>query len=224
MKGLIAALGVVVLIVAGFIAWYVFGSSVPGKPKLSVTSNTAGGPRTADGAWHIVHARNVFVGYRIQELFGDALLKRDAVGQAHTVNGTLSVAGDRVSAAVVTADLTRLGSDRAARDAYVRDTTLEIARFPSARFTLTRPITLPAHLTKGVSLNGLRATGSMLIHGVTRPITFTLDARWNGATIDVVGSAPVVLRNYGITAPHTVIAKVDDHGSVELDLTFAPGR
>ena len=27
----------------------------------------------------------------------------------------------------------------------------------------------------------------MLIHGVTRPITFTLDARWNGPTIDVVG-------------------------------------
>jgi hypothetical protein len=25
-----------------------------------------------------------------------------------------------------------------------------------------------------------------------------------------------------VTPPHTVIASVDDHGSVELDLTFAP--
>jgi len=222
-KWLIAALVVVVLVVAGFIAWYVFGSSVPGKPKLSVTANTAGGPRTPNGSWHIVPAKKVFVGYRIKELFGDAILKRDAVGQAHAVTGTLTVASDRVSTAVVTADLTRLGSDRAARDAYVREHTLETATFPTARFTLSQPISLPATLKKGVSLKGLRATGRMLIHGVTRPITFTLDARWNGPTIDVVGSAPIVLRDYGITPPHNVIANVDDHGSVELDLTFAPG-
>ncbi len=222
-KWLIAALVVVVLVVAGFVGWYVFGSSAPGKPKLSVTSNTAGGPSTPNGSWHIVPNKNVFVGYRIKELFGDAILKRDAVGQAHAVKGTLTVAGDRVNTAVVTADLTRLGSDRAARDAYVREHTLETSKFPTARFTLTTPISLPAAPKKGVSLKGLRATGRMLIHGVTRPITFTLDARWNGPTIDVVGSAPIVLADYGVTAPHTVIANVDDHGSVELDLTFAPG-
>ena len=85
----------------------------------------------------------MFVGYRIKELFGDAVLKRDAVGQAHAVNGTLTIAGDRVTTAVVTADITKLGSDRAARDAYVRDTTLETDKFPTARFTLTKPIALP---------------------------------------------------------------------------------
>jgi polyisoprenoid-binding protein YceI len=173
--------------------------------------------------WHIVPTKNGFVGYRIKELFGDAILKRDAVGQTHAVSGTLAVARDRVATAVVTADLTRLGSDRAARDAYVREHTLQTSTFPRARFTLTEPISLPTTLQKGVSLKGLHAAGRMLIHGVTHPITFTLDARWNGPTIEVVGSAPVVLADYGITAPHTVIANVDDHGSMELDLTFAPG-
>ena len=221
-KLLIATVVVAVLVVAGFIGWYVFGSRVPGKPKLSATSNTNGGPRTPNGSWHVVPGKNVFVGYRIKELFGDALLKRDAVGQGHAVTGRLTVANDRVTTAVVTADVTKLGSDRAARDSYVRDTTLETSKFPTARFTLTKPITLPARLTKGMSLKGLRATGRLLVHGITRPITFVLDARWNGPTIDVVGSAPIALRDFRIMPPHTVIASVDDHGAVELDLTFAP--
>jgi polyisoprenoid-binding protein YceI len=219
---LIVAVVVAVLAVGAFIGWYIFGSSAPGKPKLSATANTTGGPRTPDGSWRVVKGENVFVGYRIKELFGDAVLKRDAVGHSAAVGGTLTVAGHRVTAAVVTADLTQLGSDRSARDAYVRDNTLETAKFPNARFTLTKPIALTGTVTKGKSLKGLRATGRMLIHGVTRPITFLLDARWNGATIDVVGSAPIVLRDFAVTPPHTVIASVDDHGSVELDLTFAP--
>ena len=222
-KWLTAAVVVVVLVLAGFIAWFIFGSRVPGKPKLSVTANTRGGPRTPDGSWHIVRGKNVFVGYRIKELFGDAILKRDTVGQAPAVSGTLAIARDRVTTAVVTADLTHLGSDRAARDAYVRDHTLETGTFPRARFTLTTPIALPAQPTKGKAFPGLRATGRLLLHGVTHPITFTLDARWNGPTIDVVGSAPIVLGDYRIKPPHNVIADVDDHGFVELDLTFAPG-
>ena len=223
LKWLIAVIVLVVLAIGAFIGWYIFGSRVPGKPKLSVTANTRGGPRTTDGSWHVVRGKNVFVGYRIKELFGDALLRRDAVGQAHTVSGKLAIANDRVTTTVVTADLTQLGSDRAARDSYVRDTTLGTSRFPTARFTLTTPIALPAHPARSKELRGLRATGRLSLHGVTHPITFTLDARWNGPTIDVVGSAPIVLRDFRIKPPHTVIADVDDHGFVELDLTFAPG-
>ena len=165
----------------------------------------------------------MYVGYRIKELFGDALLKRDAVGRAGAVNGRLTIAGDRVTAAAVGVAMDDLGSDRDARDAYVRDTTLETSKFPTARFTLTKPIALPPEVTKGKVLRGLRATGRMLLHGVTRPITFVLEGRWNGRTIDVVGSAPIVLRDYGIEPPDTVVASVDDNGTVELDLTFAPG-
>jgi len=223
LKWLSAALVVVVLVVAGFVGWYIFGSRVPGKPKLHVTSNTRGGPSTPVGSWHLVRGKNVYVGYRIKELFGDALLKRDAVGRAGSVNGRLTIATNRVTAALVSADVTQLVSDRTARDAYVRDNALETGKFPTARFTLTKPILLPARATKGKVLHGLRATGRLLLHGVMRPVTFTLDGRWNGPTIDVVGTAPIMLRDYRIDPPHTVIASVDDHGSVELDLTFAPG-
>jgi polyisoprenoid-binding protein YceI len=218
---MIAAPIAVVLIAAAFVGWYIFAESVPGKPELGAPSTARGGPATPDGTWHVVRGKNAYVGYRIKELFGDALLKRDAVGQTHIVQGTLAIARDGVTAAVVSADLTRLGSDRAARDAYVRDTSLETDRYPTARFTLTTPIALPP-VAKGTQVH-VRASGTLLLHGVTRPVTIKLDARWNGPTIDVVGTAPILLADYGIEPPDTVIASVEDHGSVELDLTFAPG-
>jgi polyisoprenoid-binding protein YceI len=222
LKWLISAIVAAVLLVAALVGWYVFGARVPAKPKLDAASNTRGGPPTPFGSWHVVPGKNVYAGYRIKELFGDALLKRDAVGQTNAVHGTLTIAPGRVRAAVITADLTRLGSDRPARDAYVRDTSLETNKYPTARFTLTAPIALPARAAKGTKLH-LRASGRLLLHGVTRPVTFQVDARWNGPTIDVVGTAPIVLADYRIRAPDTVIARVEDHGSIEFDLTFATG-
>ncbi len=124
---------------------------------------------------------------------------------------------------VVQADVRDLTSSREARDAYVRDNALQSNRYPTARFTLTKPIALPATLRKGVALHGVKASGTLLLHGVTRPITFTLDADWNGPIIEVVGTAPIKLPDFAIKPPHNVIATADDHGSIELDLRFAPG-
>lgn len=222
-KLLFGALVLVVVVAAGLVAWYVFADRAPAKPTLSVNAPvSAAGPATPDGTWHVVQHATRYVGYRIKELFGDAVLKHDVVARTSAVTGTLSIANSRVVAVVVRADVSQLASDREARDSYIRDNGLQSDKFPTARFTLTAPIALPAPVAKGQTVHVL-ATGMLLLHGVTRPVTFTLDARWNGPTIDVVGTAPIVLRTFGIVAPDTVIAKVDSHGSMELDLSFAPG-
>jgi len=218
------ALVVVVLAVGGFLAWWILSDRAPGKPKLSAADPTAtGGPATPVGPWHVVRTKDVFVGYRIKELFGDAVLKHTVVGRTPTVSGGLTIAGNRVTNAQVTADLADLESDRAARDTYIHDHALETDKFPTSRFTLTTPISLPAGISRGKALH-TTATGRLLLHGVTRPVTVDLDARWDGPTIQVVGSAPITLANFHITAPNTVIADVDDHGSFEVDLVLAPGR
>ncbi len=223
LKLLFGALALAVLVAAGFIAWYIFGDRAPAKPKLSVTAPTSAlGPATPDGTWKVKPGPTIFVGYRIKELFGDAVLKRDAVGRTAVVSGTLTIANGRLTAAVVTGDLSKLDSGRAARDSYTRDNALESSKFPSARFTLTAPIVLPAHVAKGQPIH-TQAKGSLALHGVTHPVTVALDTRWNGPTIDAVGSAPIVLGDYNIDAPDTPIAKVEDHGSLELDLEFVRG-
>jgi polyisoprenoid-binding protein YceI len=220
----VVALVVVVLAVGGFLAWWILSDRAPGKPKLNAAGPTAtGGPATPVGPWHVVRSKDAFVGYRIKELFGDAVLKHEVVGRTPTVSGGLTIAGNRVTQAQVTADLGDLESDRAARDTYIQDHALDTDKFPTGRFTLTAPISLPANVARGKAVH-TTATGRLLLHGVTRPVTVALDAQWNGPTIQVVGSAPITLADFHIDAPNTVIADVDDHGSFELDLVLAPGR
>jgi polyisoprenoid-binding protein YceI len=222
-KLLVGAVVVVVLVAGGMFAWYLISDRAPAKPKLSATGpSSAGGPATPNGPWHVIRRDDTYVGYRIKELFGDTIIKHEVVGRTTTVSGRLTVANGRVTAVTVSADLRDLESDRAARDTYIHDNALESARYPTGRFTLTAPIALPGRTERGKAVH-TRATGRLLLHGVTRPVTVDLDARWNGPTIEVVGSAPIELVDYDIDPPDTVIAKVDDHGSIELKLVFAPG-
>jgi len=215
--------GVAVVVVAAIAlgAWFVFGSSSPAKPKLSNDPVSAGGPASADGKWQIAPGEGVYLGYRMTEVFAGDVVHKTAVGRTPTVTGSMTISGTKVTAATVSGDLRDLKSDRSPRDNYIHTHAIESDTFPMTTFTLTSPISLPAALTKGTSVH-VSATGTLLLHGVTRTITVPLDARWAGATIQVVGTAPVVLADYKITPPNTGVVKVDDHGSLELSLTFQP--
>jgi polyisoprenoid-binding protein YceI len=222
-KFVLVAVVIVVLVAGGLFAWYIISDDAPPKPELSATGPSgAAGPKTPNGPWNVVRRDDAYVGYRIKELFGDTIIKHEVVGRTPTVSGRLTVTDGRVTTVTVSADLRDIESDRAARDTYIHDNALESEQFPTGRFTLTSPITLPGRPERGKAVS-TRATGRLLLHGVTRPITFELDARWNGPTIQVVGSAPIELADYDIDAPDTVIAKVDDHGSIEVNLVFVPG-
>ncbi|MCU1430606.1 MAG: hypothetical protein JWL83_4606 [Actinomycetia bacterium] len=215
---------VVVLGIGGAVAYYVFGDSAPAKPKLSSSSCAATGgaspSSSPDGTWHIAKSKNTYVGYRIKELFGGATLKRDAVGRTPDATGTLTIASNQVQKTTVTANVTTLVSNRSPRDQYIHTHALDSDRFPQASFTLSKPIALPASAVAGNAAS-LQASGSLTLHGTTKPITLTLDTCWRGATIEVAGTAPIVLADYGIDSPHTPIVSVDNHGSLEVHLLFS---
>lgn len=221
LRWLLLAAFLVVVLAAGAVIWYVFGGSSPGKPHLSSTATTdvAPGSATPVGSWTLARAKNVYVGYRIQELFAGDTIHKDAVGRTPTVDGTMTITAGQVASVVVNADLRNLTSDRAARDNYIHTHAIESDTFPTARFELAAPIAIPAEVRPGQKLH-LNATGRLTLHGVTRTVTATLDARWNGSTVDVVGTAPIVLADYGIQAPNTTVTAVGDHGTFELQLRF----
>jgi polyisoprenoid-binding protein YceI len=85
---------------------------------------------------------------------------------------------------------------------------------------LTSPITLGAVPAVGETVKA-EATGDFTLHGVTKSVTISLDGRWDGKQVQVVGNLPIVFSDYGITAPtSTFVASVDDHGEMELQLFF----
>jgi polyisoprenoid-binding protein YceI len=215
--------GIAVVVVAAVVAgaFYVFGGSSPAKPKLASDPVSSGGPATPDGTWKVVPGSGVYVGYRATEVFAGDIVHKTAVGRTPAVTGTMTIAGDKVTAATVSGDLRQLTSDRSPRDNYIHTHGIESDKYPTTTFTLTTPITLPEPLTKGAPVH-VSATGTLLLHGVTRTITVPLDARWAGPTIQVVGTAPIVFADYKIVPPDTGVTKVDNHGSLELSLTFQP--
>jgi len=206
--------------------WFVLRDTAAPVASVDAVSNGGSAPAvdrpTPDGNWTVKTGDSVFVGYRISELFAAATVKRTATGRTPRVQGTMSVAGRTVSSARVTADLTELTSDQARRDSAIHERGLETDRFPTSTFTLAAPITLPATPIKGRTYR-VSATGDLLLHGVSRSLSIELSAKWNGATISVAGSTPVVLSDYGIAAIRVPgLVETDDRGSLELQILFVP--
>jgi polyisoprenoid-binding protein YceI len=220
-RWLLGGLAVVLAAVVGFGAWYVFGDSAPAKPKLSTDAPAdPSNATTPDGAWKVARGDQVYVGYRMTEQFAGDIVHKEAVGRTPAVDGTATIAGNKVTAADVTADMRELKSNRGARDNYIHTHGIESDAFPTAEFKLTSPITLPADVKKGAELLKVPAACELTLHGVTKKVTVPLDARWDGDTIEVVGTAPIVLADYKIEPPKTAVVKTDDHGSLELSLNF----
>jgi polyisoprenoid-binding protein YceI len=216
-------LGLVVVTGLAFAGWYFFLKSDP-EPRaaIKVTPTVAAAPSSLDGTWTVKPGdRRNFVGYRVTEKLVADVVESTATGRTDNVTATTTINGTTVSDVTVTADLRDLTSDNNFRDGRIHGSGLESDKFPEAKFVLTSPIILTAIPAVGETITA-QATGNFTLHGVTKPVTMTLQGRWDGKNVQVVGNFPIVFGDYGITAPSSpLVASVDDHGEMELQLFFA---
>lgn len=234
MAKIVVAAAAVVIVLGGALWYFVLRDTAPETASLAaidVPTTVAGPggtadaatPTSADGTWVVVQGEDVFVGYRIEELFGGQTIKKTAAGRTPAVTGTVEIDGSTISSATITADVTKLKSDEARRDGAIGSRGLQTETFPEATFTLTEPITLSGEPKQGEETT-VSATGDLTLHGVTKPVTLDLTAKWTGSAITVAGSAPIVLADFGmdvIEIPGFVTT--DDHGTLELQLVLQPG-
>jgi polyisoprenoid-binding protein YceI len=235
---LLAVSGVAAVIVAvvAFAGWYHFygdsppppvsideaGAAVESSPTATAGSAAGGDASQAagiDGEWTIDGAADSFVGYRIgQELVGVGA--DEVVGRTSAVEGSAVIDGSSLTAASVTADLTRLDSGESLRDQVLGSQALQTGSFPTASFELAEPLDLPSTLADG-QVASVAARGNLSLHGDAQPIEIPLEAQLNNGVLVVVGSLDVRLADYGIEPPSApVVASVDDHGVIELQLFF----
>lgn len=167
-----------------------------------------------DGTW-APHASSSRVGYRVNEvLFGQS---KAAVGRTSAVTGSMVIAGTTVSKVSLVADMTKVSSDEGRRDAQFQGRIMDTARFPTATFELTSPITLPS---TDASTASVKATGDLTLHGTTRSVAFDLSARRTGGTISVSGTIPIVFADYAIPNPTFGPVTTEDHGELEFLVSF----
>lgn len=180
------------------------------------TASTSVAAATVDGTWKVTSGSQA--GYRVPEVLNG--LSTEAVGRTTDVTGSLTIAGTEVRAATFTVDLTTVASDESRRDGQFRDRIMDVADHPDATFALTAPIALGAVPEVGGRVS-VEATGNLTLRGVTKPVTFTLEAERTATGFKTAGSIPLVFSDFGIPNPSAGPAQVGDEGELEFLLVFA---
>jgi polyisoprenoid-binding protein YceI len=237
---LIAVVVVAALIAGGFGIWYLFlrpagpaavaDATLPPVPGATTGATAIPlGSGGVDGTWNVDTSIGTFtgvddtsgnfVGYRVQEQLA-GIGANTAVGRTPMVTGSLTIAGTKVTAVDITADLTALQSDDNNRDNQLRNNGIQFSQFPTATFKLTSPIDLGAIPADGKEIS-VTASGQLTLHGVTKDVQIALKAKLSGSTIVASGSLPIAFADYSIAKPNSFkVLSIDDNGTMELQLFF----
>ena len=189
--------------------------NIPATTATTAAAGTSAAPASFDGTWTATSGSQA--GYRVKEiLFGQST---EAVGRTGNVDGALTISGAKVTTADISVDLASVTSDRSQRDNQFRGRIMNVTRYPTATFKLTRPIDLGTLPADGVAVTA-PATGELTLHGTTKTVTTTVTAKRTGGTIEVNGTIPVAFADYGIPNPSFGPASTDDHGEIEFLVAF----
>lgn len=182
---------------------------------VETTVPTAGVLTDANGEWKV--SSESVVGYRVKEvLFGQAT---EGVGRTRDISGSLSIADNSVTAATFTVQMGTLVSDAEKRDAQFNSRIMDVEKYPTAVFTLTKPIVLPPNAVGG-GVVSTTATGTLLLRGTTQPVTFNLEAQVKGDKFSVAGAINIVFDEWGIPNPGFGGITTDPDGLLEFLLVF----
>ncbi len=205
------------------------GAEIPATTAASAattaaTATTAAGSATAEGAsaldgtWSVDPTSEIYVGYRVEEVLSG--VNTTATGRTTEVTGGATITGTTLEAAEFTVDVASITSDQSRRDNQFRGNIMETDTFPTASFTLTQPVALAGVPAEGEVVTAT-ATGDLLLHGVTQPVTFELQAFVSGGKITVTGAIPIVFADYDIDDPSTGFVSTEDNGLLEFLLVMA---
>jgi polyisoprenoid-binding protein YceI len=200
------------------------GSTAPEATASAAAGSTDG---AVAGTWTIP-AGSSQAGYRVREQLANLPAESDAVGRTDQVTGsiTLETSGSTttLTAGTITVDTTSITSDESRRDNRLRSEGLETDAYPTATFTVTQPVEIPAAALTGTP-STLTLVGDLELHGVKKSVSIPAQAQLIDGTIQVAGSLGFPLADFGITAPNIggFIVSIADEGTLEFLVSFSKG-
>jgi polyisoprenoid-binding protein YceI len=212
--GIVVVAGVGVIVGPRLYADAVNGSAAA-APSLSPGAGGKLDAASADGTWK--SGSGSYAGYRVHEVLQGQDV--NVVGRTKQVEGTVKVDDGKLSDATVTVQVGKISTPEAARDAYFRDTALQTDEYPTATFTVTKPVDVAEALDG--STQDVTLTGDLTMHGVTKSVQADAQvAVGKSGSVQVAGKVPVTFQDYGVKAPSLGFVTVDDKGSVEFSLAL----
>lgn len=161
--------------------------------------------------------------YRVREQLVGRDLPNDVIGATKDVTGRLVVEPNgRViqDASKIVVQVATLKSDQSRRDNFLRRRTLESEKYPTVELVPATFAGISSPIPPGTSRT-FSLTGNLTIHGVTRPTTWQVTARAEGA--DVVGTATTAFtfKDFSLDQPKVpIVLSVADTVRLEYDFRF----
>ena len=200
-------------------------------PSASAAASTSAGTAAGSedgvaGTWSVADGSQA--GYRVREQLASLPAESDAVGRTSDVTGSITLESDGattvLTAGSITVDTTTIASDEDRRDNRLRSEGLQTDTYPTATFTITQPVEIPASAVDGTAAD-ITLVGDLELHGVTRSVSIPAQARLADGTIQVAGSITFALADFEIVAPNVggFIISIADEGALEFQVNFAKG-
>lgn len=167
-----------------------------------------------------LNSSNSTAEYQTQEQLAGRNLPNVAVGSTSGVSGslTLTADGQLAQAERITVDLTTLKSDESMRDNFVQRNTLQTTQYPTTVFSPSAITGLSSLPTSGSST--FQMSGDLTVHGVTKPLTWTVTAQFQNGQVSGKATAPFTITEFGMTLPKAgPVLSVQDAGTLELDFS-----
>ena len=180
---------------------YIHFIAGPPKPKLTLpksktTRPSSPGAATLTGTWSATSGSKA--GYRVQE---ESLGQDEtAVGRTPDVSGALALEGTVLRSARFSVPLATVVSDQSERNAKFNGSIMDVARYPTATFDLTSPVSI-GQLPPPDKIVTTAARGDLTMHGVTHSLSLRISAKQAGTSIWVLANATVVFADWHLRNP-----------------------
>ncbi len=156
--------------------------------------------------------------YRVREqLVGVGIA--DAVGTTREVRGQVTFRGGQVQGRIVV-NLESLRSDQTRRDNYLRQNTLQTARYPEAVFIPTEVRGLPLAWPREGRLE-VEVVGRLTIRDVTQETVWRGTAEFLGDRVRVQLQTSFPFERFNLVQPRVpIVLSVENNIRLEVDLLF----
>ena len=163
--------------------------------------------------------------FRVREQLARLQAPSDAVGSTGKVDGQIVIAEDGSlppGQSRVTVDLNDLRTDDQLRDGFIKRTTLDTQRYPTAEFVPTAVEGLPAPLPEAGEYT-FRLAGQMTLHGVQKDLTWDVTARREPGQVTGTATTHFSFETFGMQPPRAavVLSVVDD---IALEVTLVANQ
>ena len=211
----IARLGLGLLTLVGLVLAACAPAAAPAAADSpSPTASASAAPAASGSAWTVSDASKATV--RVREQLVGVNAPSDAVLAVTGAKGsfTPSADGGFSSDSQVSFALSTLKSDQSQRDNFIKQDTLRVSQFPTAIFVPVKASGLTSPLPASGAFS-FTLSGKLTIHGVTKDVTFDVQAKRDGASLTATATADPALKfeDFGMKAPSVpfrVVSVVDE--------------